>query len=484
MDLYNKTEEELREIAEAVRLLSEKKKYNFIDFMYPDTGPLCRDKYPKHIAFMNAGSTYGERAFIAANRVGKTLTGLYEMVLHCTGDYPHWWKGKRFNKPVYCWLAGSSGDAIKGSIQRDLAGGAGDYGSGLIPKDKIAKDPYSMAGVAGAIGTYFIKHKSGGMSVIEVKTYKQGKDAFEGARVDVIMLDEECPLEIYVECQMRTLTTNGIVYLTFTPDSGVTDTVLHFLEKPKQGERDKFVIKVGWKDVPHISDEQMSNMLAKIPPHMVAVKTTGEPYLGTGSIYPIHKAEIQITPFDIPRHWPRAFGFDPGWNKTAAIWGAYDRETDCIYLYSEYYQGHAECSVHAKGLRARGNWIPGIADPATEYGSKGKDGIGFLPLYEEEGINLMMANNKNKEEAIFAVYERLTSGRLKIFSTLENWFYEYGMYRRDDNGKIVKKNDHLMDATQYLIRHMLDVMEKEPNESDDYSSSGYNDNDRDPLTGY
>ena len=477
MNLNNKSEQELREIAEAVRLLKEKKKYNSIDFVFPDTGPFRRELYPKHIEFLNAGSYVGERAFIAANRVGKTFTGLYEMVLHATGRYPHWWKGKRFNHAVECWLVGETGETIRDTMQQDLVG-RGEPWTGLIPRDTIAREPLAMPGIANGFGQYFIKHVSGGISRIVTKSYNSGIEAFKGAAIHVAMLDEQCPLNIYTECQMRTVTTRGIVYLTFTPDNGPTDTVLYFIEDPY-----KFKVKVGWKDVPHLPLEVQEEMRKKIPPHLIPCKTEGEVYLGTGAIYPISPAEIMCPPDIDISHMPKAYGFDPGWNKTAAVWGAYDKKSDTIYLYSEYYQGQAECAVHAKGIRARGAWIPGIADPATEYGSKGKDGIGFLPLYEEEGLNLMMANNKNKEERIFQVYERLRTGRLKVFSTLKNWFSEFGMYRRDNNGKIVKKNDHLMDATTYLVAHMLDVMEHEPDEDDDGPGFTPRD-DRNSITGY
>jgi hypothetical protein len=56
------------------------------------------------------------------------------------------------------------------------------------------------------------------------------------------------------------------------------------------------------------------------------------------------------------------------------------------------------------------------------------------------------------EAGIFAVWERLVSGRLKIFKSLTPWFNEYRIYRRDENGKVAdKQDDHLMDCTRYLI---------------------------------
>ena len=45
----------------------------------------------------------------------------------------------------------------------------------------------------------------------------------------MIWLDEESPTDIYTECLLRTMTTNGVIYLTLTPLLGLTDLALSFL---------------------------------------------------------------------------------------------------------------------------------------------------------------------------------------------------------------------------------------------------------------
>jgi hypothetical protein len=138
-----------------------------------------------------------------------------------------------------------------------------------------------------------------------------------------------------------------------------------------------------------------------------------------------------------------------GWNRTAALWGAWDRHADCVYLYSEHYQGEAPPQVHADAIKARGDWIPGVIDPASS-GSNQKDGTALRDEYAGLGLDLALADN-TVEAGIHAVYRRLVSGRLKVFRTLANWRSEARLYRRDEKGKIVKERDHLMDATRYLV---------------------------------
>lgn len=489
-DLSRQQKEEL------LLLLQEKSnryKYNYIKTLFTDNGallndclkPTSRENYPKHIAFLNSGADYTERAFIAGNQVGKTTTGLYELVTHATGDYPSWWEGKRFARPVMCWLVGDRGDSIRDGMQRDLIGKDGP-GTGLIPKD-VLLDTSALQGTPNGIGQYQIKHKSGGVSTIIVKTYQAGKNAFESAKVDVIMLDEECPIDIYVECQIRTITTGGTVFLTFTPDSGLTDTVLHFLETPKEGEKEKFVVMVGWDDVPHLSENRKKQLLATIPIHMRDVKTKGIPYLGTGAIYPIPENELVVTPFKIPEYWPKAYAFDPGWNRTAAVWGAYDQEADVWYLYSEYYRGQAEPEIHAGGIRSKGAWIEGIADPHGSKNGRGVSEESFLEAYDRLGLTLTLANPSGPgsvELGINEVYSRLSSGRLKIFRTLSNWLYEYRMYRRDDKGRVVLKHNHLMDCTRYLCTSGHNVMKTFVDEERCDNKSNIFSYEKNSITGY
>jgi hypothetical protein len=46
--------------------------------LFPDSGPLGREYYPKHLEFFAVGAQYKERLFMAANRVGKTVAGAFE----------------------------------------------------------------------------------------------------------------------------------------------------------------------------------------------------------------------------------------------------------------------------------------------------------------------------------------------------------------------------------------------------------------------
>lgn len=211
----------------------------------------------------------------------------------------------------------------------------------------------------------------------------------------------------------------------------------------------RYMVHAGWGDVPHLDPTTQKQLLASTMPHLRDARSKGIPSLGAGAIYPVELSEILVDPFRIPPHWPRAYALDVGWNRTACLWGARDRNTDTIYLYTEHYRGQAEPSIHAAAIRARGEWIPGVIDPAAR-GRQQKDGDQLMQMYQDLGLKIVAANNA-VEAGLQAVWERVSTGRLKVFKTMQNWKAEYMLYRRDEAGRIVKKFDHLMDCMRYLI---------------------------------
>lgn len=222
----------------------------------------------------------------------------------------------------------------------------------------------------------------------------------------------------------------------------------------------KYMVQAGWDDVPHLDEQTKAELLENTPPHLRDARSKGTPSLGAGAIYPIEQSEIMVDPFPIPSHFAKGYGLDVGWNRTAAPFGAWDRDNDIIYIYTEHYRGQAEPSIHAEAIKARGDWLIGAIDPAAR-GRSQKDGEQLLAIYQEHGLHLVLANNA-VEAGILEVWQRLSTGRLKVFRSCQNWLAEHRLYRRDEKGHIVKKFDHIMDATRYLVLGAAKIMRTKP----------------------
>src|SRR5919201_4761457 len=135
--------------------------------------------YPKQRAFHQAGATHRERLLIAANQSGKSLAGGMETAMHATGRYPDGWKGKRFGKPTIGWGAGTTNETTRDTIQRILVGRPGQPGTGAIPKDAIL-DLVAARGTPDLLDSFKIRHASGGVSVVGLKSYQRGRESFQG----------------------------------------------------------------------------------------------------------------------------------------------------------------------------------------------------------------------------------------------------------------------------------------------------------------
>ncbi len=388
-----------------------------------------------------------EHGIVTHNTEG---VGGYEVVLHMTGRYPDWWRGRRFNRPVSCWLAGDTSKTVREILQFKLLGPWSEFGKGLIPRDALLKFTPKQ-GVPETVDTFHIKHVSGGTSHGVFKSYDQKREAFQGTEQDVILLDEEPPLDIYTECLLRTMTTAGLILLTFTPLSGISKLIKHL--------RASLAWEIGatWDDVPHLSQEVKDELWNAVPSHEREARAKGIPSRGSGVIYAVSRHTIEVEPFQIPTIWPGIGGLDFGWDHpTAGVELRHDRDGDVLYVTKEYQEREKPPLLVASAIKPWGTWLP-FAWPHDGL-RQDKDPDGARPvaqMYRDEGLNMLPEpaswSDERLEHGVEACVQGILSymlaGRFKVFRTLTRWLREFDDYHRKD-GVIVKEDDDLMDATR------------------------------------
>lgn len=151
--------------------------------------------------------------------------------MHLTGQYPEWWGGKRFNKPIRAWAAGVTGESTRDVVQEKLFGPPDrrdSWGTGAIPKHCIG-DILTGRGIGNAIDMASIKHATGGWSSLAFKSYEKGREKWQGAALEVIWMDEEPDSSLYYEALTRTNETGGIISVTCTPLLGMSEIMRMFL---------------------------------------------------------------------------------------------------------------------------------------------------------------------------------------------------------------------------------------------------------------
>lgn len=393
---------------------------------------------------------------MAANQVGKTWAAGFELAMHATGLYPDWWQGRRWDRAIVGWAAGVTGESTRDNPQRILLGRPSVWGTGAIPKAAIL-DTSSARGLADAVDTIRVRHISGDTSTIQLKSYEKGREKWQGETLDFVWFDEEPPADIYMEGLTRTNATGGMTLITFTPLLGMTEVVRRFLlEKPA----DCHVTSMTIHDAEHYTDEQRAAIIATYPEHERKARTQGIPQLGSGRVFPFERSLIACESFPIPEHWAQIGGLDFGWDHpTGAVRLAWDRDSDCIYVTSAYRARLQPPKDVAAAVKPWADWLP-WSWPHDGKQSGGKfdtqDQQQLQAIYKRHGLKMLFQHaqfedgTNGVESGITDIYERMETGRWKVFAHLTDWFEEFELYHRKD-GLIVKLNDDLISASRYAL---------------------------------
>lgn len=415
--------------------------------------------YAKQLEFHSVGASNRERLFLAGNRCGKTQAGAFEMAMHLTGQYPDWWQGKRFLKPVRAWAAGITSESTRDVVQEKLFGAPDrreDWGTGAIPKDCLGEIVMGR-GIGNAIDLASIKHISGGWSSLSFKAYEKGREKWQGAALEVIWNDEEGPIDIYTEALTRTNETGGIIYTTCTPLLGMSQVMMRFLMPDKDVVvTGRITVQAGIEDAGHFTDEQRAAIIASYPAHEREARTKGIPQLGSGRVFPVNQDDITVSAFQIPDHWPQIAGLDFGWDHpSAAARLAWDRDNDILYVTAVHRAREQTPIMFGSSVKPWGAWLPWAWPHDGLQHDKGS-GEQLAAQYRAQGLNLLRVRatfpdgSNGLEAGVTEMLDRMQTGRLMVFAHLADWFEEFNLYHRKD-GLIVKLNDDLMSATRYAM---------------------------------
>lgn len=407
--------------------------------------------YPKQREFHEAGAMYRERLLMAANQVGKTIAAGMETAMHLTGDYPLWWKGRRYEQATNFWAAGVTGTGTRDNPQRILLGRPGAWGTGAIPKDALVSLS-AARGLPDAIDTLRVRHRDGNTSTCSLKTYEQGRERWQGETLDGVWFDEEPPEDIYTEGLTRTNATGGCVYITFTPLLGVSNVVRRFYVDHQIGTH---ITQMSIDDASHFTAEQKQAIIASYREFERDARTRGIPQLGSGRVFPISEGALAIESFPIPAHWPRINGLDFGYDHpSAAIQLAWDKDSDVLYVINAYRERLQTPALFAPAVRPWGEYPWSWPHDGLQH-DKGS-GLQLAKQYREQGLKMLSIHacyedgTWGVEAGIAEMLDRMQTGRLKVFVHLRQWFEEFNLYHRKD-GLIVKEAEDLMSATRYAL---------------------------------
>jgi phage terminase large subunit-like protein len=239
------------------------------------------------------------RALFWGNRVGKTEWGASETARYATNNHPT----RTIGEPVEIWCACPSYEVQEETTQKKLLS--------YIP----AKDIESISYLRGRI-IKKIRMKNG--TIIDFKSYDQGREKFQGTGKRLIWFDEEPPKDIWEECFVRVEAGQQLdVILTMTAVKGMTwvyDEIYLNTSNP-----DLFVSEAGWDDNPFLTEVQKEQMSRGLSAQALQVRREGKFVKRVGLVCAWWDRTIHLRHYDsLDRSWTWYEVFDGGYSDPAA----------------------------------------------------------------------------------------------------------------------------------------------------------------------
>lgn len=384
---------------------------------------------------------------------------------HATGVYPSNFEGYKFNRPTNILIIAQNFEqSLKKIVLNYLLNTVDERYRDLW----VLFDTVGKSGVPGMFSLIGLPHFSqdglcDGRSEIHFRSWQEGASAFQGFNaIDMIFIDEEPPFDVYLECCRRLTEMNNrrtFLFISMWPAKGRTELIRQFMDgREKEVVSDGFYYQQsGWADNPFMSEEAKADLRRNQPSWMLPAVEYGRPIFGVGKVFEFDTADIIYPTSTVPRFWKLIGGLDPAatYNGT---WGAcvlaVDYDSGCVYVIKEYLRNNLTFAEHGENLRRLFNYnFPIICDPAGG-GEDTETRLSAMKwLKDRLGFNIIPAEkvNKAKEKAVAQVYDLKRSDNFKVFDSCVKYIEEFSAYSRDDSGRIVKENDHILDASFYAL---------------------------------
>jgi phage terminase large subunit-like protein len=333
------------------------------------------------------------KAFFGGNRVGKTVAGAVEAVSHATGY-------SRFRKltPSSGWVVSLTNEVQRDVAQKEILT--------WLPKSEI-KDYVIRHGRKDDPANSIIDKiilKNG--CTIGFKTCEQGRESFQGTSQGWIWFDEEPPLEIFQECQMRILDTCGDIWFTMTPLKGLT-FVYNLIYLNERNDPDVEYWMAEWEDNPWLSQAEINKLVSTMTDEEREARQYGRFTSLCGFAFPELRKDIHLVkPVSaIPDYYKRFVCLDYGLDATAALWIYLDTQNKAR-IYRQFFKKNLIVSEAAKAiLRLNGNEKNHTYyAPPDLWNRRNDTGKSAFTIFHENGINLVKTSNE-RESGWMAVKE-------------------------------------------------------------------------------
>lgn len=384
--------------------------------------PLDYQPHAKQLVFHTADEKI--RLLSGGNRSGKTEAGVWEDVAHATGLYPDWF-------PVSNRIPGPSRGRV---IVTDFKKGARVFEEKLwkwLPRDLVEDVKRTQT---GTIERVLVKHKSGGISEIELMSHEQDDDVFEGWSGHWAHFDEPPPREKFIATLRGLIDFAGRCWLTLTP---ISQPWLYdeFVSKANTEFGRIFFLQVDmWDNAKsrggYLDDAEIAFFETTLKEDEKEARLHGRFKHLTGLVYKefdpaihvISKSKVKVKP-----EWPKYFVCDPHDRKPHfGIWATVDPLGQIFIIDEIKFPGTIQQFSKQILLRELMNKAEFGIDPMTviRIGDPNKmitptavTGTTFLQEFASHGLYFLVNVNNDITLGHLAVQEKLWYDKSKGLSS-------------------------------------------------------------------
>jgi len=397
-------------------------------------------KHHKQQAFFENDSR--NRWIFGGNRTGKTHAGAIEVIRRTTKN------------TCEGWVVSLSNQVQRDVAQRKILE--------LLDECKIEYECVMINGKAkspkhGVIDFITLDNQSR----IGFKNCEQGREKFQGVKLDFIWFDEEPPEDIYDECLIRTMDNMGFIWGTMTPLKG--RTWVHERIFVKSGQDDIWTDTWTWEDNPYLPNSEKSRMEKMYSTESLESRKYGRFLEGTGLVFKEFNDENIIKGVSVSSQMENfvytGISIDPGYvEPTAIVWLGIDRDEN-IFVIDEYKESERSIEQLSETIKQKSREL-GVEIKNVFIDSNSTQHTLGLPQtvadkFQSLGIPVNARVDKSVHDGLHTlkglfgasdgtkklfIYEHCTA----LVSELRGYFW-------GDNNRPVKKNDHLIDALRYIV---------------------------------
>lgn len=418
--------------------------------------------HKKQVMFHNADAV--GRLYIGGNRSGKSVGGIVEDIWWLTGTHPYrpTPKGQIRGRIVCVDFIQGIGKIIVPMLQQWIPKSALINGSW---EDSYTKESRTLTLANG--------------SFVELMTYEQDLAVFAGTSRHFIHFDEEPPQDIFTECLLRLVDTNGSWWMTMTPVEGMSWIYDQIYLVGKRGDNHRVaVIEVDMMENPYLTQEGIDNAVSLMSSEDKEARLHGKFIQIGGLVYKKFDPSIHVVKSWTPPPGMDIYeSMDHGYNNpTAFLWHAVTNDGDVI-TFSEHYEAERTVEYHADMVhRRRAQFkihpVLTVGDPATAQ-RQGVTGTSIQTEYATRGIHIHPGNNDVLVGVakVASYLEVNKSGKPRWLITEDcpnlinemqrlrwkTWASKKMANRNNKYDQIHKKDDHACDSARYFFTVMPDL---------------------------